>query len=194
MRCVECSADFEPFVTGHGFYCAACYKALGSNLFASNISINDDGTHAYTPKQIKNDPPSPQVSGYNPANFDYRYEIERHSAQAASRKPKNEQPNRDRIPDPKAFLHLLPPKEQEVYESITRLPVEAKSLLWSLIQRSNKDHVTIYYETSTHLDVLFQNGFVAKNDMYRSPTNEISLFILPGAPYLMKALRDGYHR
>ncbi|MBU9714941.1 hypothetical protein [Evansella tamaricis] len=87
----------------------------------------------------------------------------------------------------KLDIEKLPAEEQKVYAMMEHLHVFEKKALWNLIQRSNKDHVSMCPKINNEIRSLEQRGLIAINPYYNGP--EYSFFVLQNAPYLMRKLR-----
>ncbi|WP_124221790.1 hypothetical protein [Aquisalibacillus elongatus] len=90
------------------------------------------------------------------------------------------------------ILKRIPEREQFIYKTMTELQLSDKELLWHLIKQSNKENVAIYDDTLSKLRPLLDQQLIHLNQSYKPSTNEVSLFILNRAPYLMRVLKREY--
>ncbi|GEL77831.1 hypothetical protein [Tenuibacillus multivorans] len=87
------------------------------------------------------------------------------------------------------ILKRIPEHERETYRTMRKLNRINKQLLWQLIRDSNKENVTIYKGKKTDLEVLLNKRLISINKAYKSKGQEMSLFVLVRAPYLIRVLK-----
>ncbi|MBW7455740.1 DUF559 domain-containing protein [Paenibacillus sepulcri] len=81
---------------------------------------------------------------------------------------------------------MIPVHEREILEILRKLPLIEKKLLWFIVQRSNKDGISIYNGSPKSIEYLCGRKLLIRNNLY---TGEgLSLFVLPGSPYLLRIL------
>ena len=91
------------------------------------------------------------------------------------------------------IVSRIPKKEHKVWHKMRRLEQGDKRLLWQFIQESNKENVIIYEGKHSQLTNLLNERLIVKNPIYQPRKKELSLFILPEAPYLIRILNREYN-
>ena len=85
-------------------------------------------------------------------------------------------------------------EEHLIWNVMKGLPIEQKRLLWKIIKKSNKDNILVYRGSSTDLNFLIRKKLLVVNPYYKPYDNEISVFVLPQAPNIMRFLKGNDYR
>lgn len=79
--------------------------------------------------------------------------------------------------------------ELATYELLKTLPKNQKKLIWFLINNTNKDNICLFDGKKSDLFYLENLELLFINPFYKSYSLEISLFILPNTPRLIKVFK-----
>ncbi|RAP74364.1 endonuclease domain-containing protein [Paenibacillus montanisoli] len=90
---------------------------------------------------------------------------------------------------PKIFIDHLPAVDQEYFNVLQTLSTNDKKIMYFIISNTSKDGVSLYFGTKQSLLPLLELNLLVFNSSYRpSSKGELSLFVLPQAPYLLREI------
>lgn len=85
---------------------------------------------------------------------------------------------------------FIPKREVRYYNELKSLSREEKLFLWEMMRgASKKEHIYIYNGEKSILKKFIKLKLISINKLYKPRNDELSLFILPYAPTLLKELR-----